>query len=276
MATSVSLNDYDWFTPADLTRVIDAIHALPDWKGVVLVGGQSLTAWVEFYKIKLPTFEGPYLTIDADFLGTRAEAEVIAKELGSNAQIPGFDNHTPNAAAIDFTGASGKTLHIDILTGVLGVKDEDVQKLAVNIQIDNNKPIPVLHPLLVLESRCINLERLSRKRHSNGITQARVACTVIEHYLADCLTTPERHREAFKATKRIANLAQTSAGVFVWQKWGIDVMAAVDASKMPGEFNRSWSYELAETVRKREIADRAVKKVSKSCLAIHPAIKRSR
>jgi hypothetical protein len=51
---------YDWFTPADLTRVIDAIHALPDWRSVVLVGGQSLTAWVEYYKIKLPAFEGPY------------------------------------------------------------------------------------------------------------------------------------------------------------------------------------------------------------------------
>jgi hypothetical protein len=110
LAESVSPNDYDWFTPADLTRVIDAIHALPDWKSVVLVGGQSLTAWVEYYKIKLPTLKGPYLTIDADFLGTKTEAELIAKELGSNAQIPSIDDHTPNAATIDFTGASGKRL----------------------------------------------------------------------------------------------------------------------------------------------------------------------
>ena len=62
MAEFVSHSDYDWFTPADLTRVIDAIHALPDWRSVVLVGGQSLTAWVEYYKIQLPAFEGPYLT----------------------------------------------------------------------------------------------------------------------------------------------------------------------------------------------------------------------
>jgi hypothetical protein len=58
LAESLSLSDYDWFTPADLTKVIDAIHALPDWKRVVLVGGQSLTAWVEYYKVKLPKFEG--------------------------------------------------------------------------------------------------------------------------------------------------------------------------------------------------------------------------
>jgi hypothetical protein len=35
----------------------------------------------------------------------------------------------------------------------------------------------------------------------------------------------------------IADFAQTSAGVFVWKQWGIDVIAAVDASKMPGQFN---------------------------------------
>jgi hypothetical protein len=132
LAESVSSNDYDWFTPADLTRVIDAIHALPDWKSVVLVGGQSLTAWVEYYKIKLPTLEGPYLTIDADFLGTKTEAE-----------------------------------------------------------------------------------------------------------------------------------AQTSAGVFVWQQWDVDVIAAVDASKMPGQFNRSWTHELAEVARKKEIANRMMKKIPK-------------
>jgi hypothetical protein len=95
---------------------------------VVLVGGQSLTAWVEYYKIKLPTFEGPYLTTDADFLGTKTEAEVIARELGSKAQIPNIDDQTPNAAVIDFTGASAKKLYIDILSGVLGLKSEGCPK----------------------------------------------------------------------------------------------------------------------------------------------------
>ena len=85
----------------------------------------------------------------------------------------------------------------------------------MSLEIDNNRPVPVLHPLLVLESRCINLERLSGKRHSNGITQARVACVVVENYLSNCLSSPGRHREVLNATKRIAGLAQTSAGVFV-------------------------------------------------------------
>jgi hypothetical protein len=48
---------------------------------------------------------------------------------------------------------------------------------------------------------------------------ARVACAVVENYLADCLNSPARHREALNATKRIADLAQMSAGVFVWKHW---------------------------------------------------------
>jgi len=80
LVQSLISDDYEWFTPADLTRVINAIHTLPDWSSEVLVGGQSRTAWVEYYKIKLPAFAGPYLTIDADFLGTNSEAQVIARE----------------------------------------------------------------------------------------------------------------------------------------------------------------------------------------------------
>lgn len=49
-------------------------HRLEDWKHVVLVGGQSLTAWVQHYQIQLPQFEGPYLTADADFVATRARS----------------------------------------------------------------------------------------------------------------------------------------------------------------------------------------------------------
>jgi len=118
-------------------------------------------------------------------------------------------------------------------------------------------PISVLHPLLVLESRCINLERLSEKRHANGITQARVARLVVGKYLDDCLSNPARRRESLKAARRLARLAQSTAGVFVCLEGGVDVLSILDPSKMPGQFERSWSFEVARTERKRAIASRA-------------------
>ncbi|GFE84892.1 hypothetical protein GCM10011487_68920 [Steroidobacter agaridevorans] len=254
MAESVGQDDFGWFTPADLRQVILAIHQLEDWKKVILVGGQSLTAWVEYYKIELPVFEGPYLTADADFLGTKAEAKVIASYLRGKAQIPKIDDHTPNTAIIEFTGEEGTKLLIDMLVGVLGVSTEDAAKLAVSVVLYDWQPVQILHPLLVLESRCANLERLPHKRENNGITQARVACLVVAKYLDDCVTTPARRKECLRAAKRIAALAKSSAGVYVWREWGIDVLDTVDPSKMPGQFPRSWEHEIAKVMRKREIA----------------------
>jgi hypothetical protein len=185
LAEPLSPDDYGWFTPVDLQNVIRAIHRVRDWQQIILVGGQSLTAWVQYFKIELPAFEGPYLTADADFLGSKVEAEVIARYLHGTTKAPAPDDPTPNTAIIEFTGERGEKLLIDMLIGVLGVPTPEARKLAVPVELAGCEPIQVLHPLLVLESRCHNLERLSHKRDGNGITQARVACQVVTRYLAE-------------------------------------------------------------------------------------------
>jgi hypothetical protein len=247
--------DYGWFTPADTKQLFRAIHKLPDWEKVVLVGGQALTTWVFKYKIDLLSFDGPYLTQDADFLGSRADAELIAKHLGGKAMLAHMDDHTVNTAVIEFTGKDGRRLLVDMLGVVLGLKDEDTRRLAVAVQLyDDWEPIRVLHPLLVLESRCANLEMLANKRTANGITQAKVAVLVAKAYIEECLLYPERRREALKAARRIAALAVSRSGVYVWKQWQIDVLEAVDPENMPGRFWCSWKYVLQKVQRKREIA----------------------
>jgi hypothetical protein len=77
LAEAIVQEDYGWFTPADLAQVVRAIHRLPNWQSAILVGGQSLTAWVRRYDIELPQFDGPYLTADADFLASRTEGDLV-------------------------------------------------------------------------------------------------------------------------------------------------------------------------------------------------------
>jgi hypothetical protein len=256
LAESVVRDDYGWFSPADLKKLFHAIHQAHDWTKVILVGGQSLTTWVEYYKIALPPFDGPYLTADADFLGTKADAQIVADELGGTAVFAGMDDHTPEVATVEFQGEDGHPLHIDVLLSVIGVSERDITKLAVPVQLNDWDPIQVMHPVLVLVSRCANLERLPNKRTGNGITQARVACAVVQRYLEECLADPNRAREALRAADRIAALAQSSAGIFVWKQWGIDVLGTIDPQKMPGEFSRSWPHEVARVEKKRQIAAR--------------------
>ena len=262
MAELLDQSDYGWFTPADLRQVIQGIHKTHDWTRVILVGGQSLTTWVQYYGITVPTFEGPALTSDADFIGTKAEAQVIANYLHGTAVLAGPDDHSPNSAIVEFTGGKGEKLHIDMLFNVLGISDNHVRKLAVEVQLYDWEPINVLHPVLVLESRFKNLELLEHKRTANGVTQARVACTVAKKYLEECLKHPSRRREALEAAKRIGKLAFGRAGVFVWRKWGIDPLTAIDPDKMPGQFRRSWEFTTARVERKRGIAVRNARRPS--------------
>lgn len=172
MARAVAVDSYGWFTPADLTKVIEAFHNSGNAQKVVLVGGQALVAWVIFYGIQLPSFDEPYLTQDADFIGSGTQARQIAKKLHGKTTIPAPDDHTPNTAIVEFSGEEGKVLLIDFLDRLIGIETADAKKLAVPVVIGNGLPIAVLHPLLVLKNRCENLLHLQAKRDANGITHA--------------------------------------------------------------------------------------------------------
>ena len=259
MAESLgSAEDYGWFKPADLQLLLEAVQRLPNPESIILVGGQALDAWILSFRIPIPPHEGDYLTADADFLGGKVEAQIIADYLQGTSRVPNMDDHTVNTALIEFTGSDGKTLQIDMLAGVLGLSNEDARKLAVPMEIIPGSPsVLILHPLLVLRSRCANLEILSVKRTNNGITQARVACAVAKKYVEACLSEPTRRREALDAAKMIADLAKSGAGLFVWTNWKIDVMTVIEPTRMPGQFNRSWTHDIAEVHRRRKIAERA-------------------
>lgn len=262
MAEPLSANDYGWFTPADLEVLFRVIHQLESTQSIILIGGQALTTWVRYYEIDLPpNIDMPYLTQDADFLGPGKIAALVAQNLPYGvARKPEVGDSTPNTATVVFVGATGEKILIDFLQNVLGIADKVVNDLAIKISINNWAPIKVLHPILVLQSRCINLQKLESKRDANGITQAKVACEVVKKYLAGCLNDPSRRREALNAAKRIVQIARSQSGVFVWTEWGIDVMAIVDPAQMPGEFSRSWTHEIAGVSRKRQIATRLKRK----------------
>jgi hypothetical protein len=47
----------------------------------ILVGGQSLTFWVDYFKIPVPKGDTPYLTQDADVLATKHDARSLSFHL---------------------------------------------------------------------------------------------------------------------------------------------------------------------------------------------------
>lgn len=81
----------------------------------ILVGGQSLTFWADYFKIPVPKSNTPYLTQDADVLATRHDARIVAAELHGTLNIPKPGDHTPNTAIVTYKTPDGRTLFVDFM-----------------------------------------------------------------------------------------------------------------------------------------------------------------
>jgi len=73
-------NGFDWFCPDDLPLFFKALQKAP--VPAILVGGQSLTFWIDWFDIPIPPLETTYLTKDADVLATKHDAKIEVAPLG--------------------------------------------------------------------------------------------------------------------------------------------------------------------------------------------------
>ena len=219
---------YDWFQPSDLPTFFHALQKAS--RPAILVGGQSLTFWVDYFKIPVPKGDTPYLTQDADVLATKHDARTFATELHGTLNIPKADDHTPNTAIVTYKTPDGRTLFVDFMGTLIGLTNEEIRKTAVEFEHHDYGLIRVLHPTLVLKSRIVNLHRLQSKRDSNGIEQARLAVPVanafFENYVSMGLAGKVPDRYLIDRVMWLGKLALSEAGIYVYTQWGIDVMAA--------------------------------------------------
>jgi hypothetical protein len=219
---------YDWFQPSDLPKFFHALQKAT--QPAILVGGQSLTFWVDFFKIPVPKSNTPYLTQDADVLATKHDARIFATELHGTLNIPKPGDHTPNTAIVTYNTPDGRTLFVDFMGTLIGLTNQEIRKTAVELEHPEYGFIRILHPTLVLKSRIVNLHRLQSKRDTNGIEQARLAALAakafFENYISLGLAGTNPDRYLVERVKWLGKLALSDAGIYVFTQWGIDVMEA--------------------------------------------------
>ncbi|MGV8934392.1 MAG: hypothetical protein ACOH1I_07200 [Gallionellaceae bacterium] len=219
---------YDWFQQEDLPRFFHALQKAPN--PAILVGGQSLTFWVDYFGIPVPKTKTPYLTQDADVLATKHDARIIAAELNGTLAIPTMDDHTPNTAIVTYSTPDGRRLFVDFIGTLIGLSNEEIRKTAVELEHEKYGLIRILHPSLVLKSRIVNLHRLQSKRDFNGIEQAHLAVLAAkafyENYVALGMAGKNPDRYLISRVQWLGELALSDAGIFVFTQWGIDVMKA--------------------------------------------------
>ena len=190
------------FGAAEVIEIASKFEAVDD---AFIIGGQATNVWAWFYQDKEPDLRltGPLTSEDIDYFGSQEAAGMVAEALGGKLLLPLRDDHTPSTAQI-VTTIKGKPLIIDFLGAVLGIGDRELRRgvsiLEVAGEIEGRSTtvlIKLLHPVLCLKSRMINmLHPATRRTDRVARTQAEASLVIVRRYIDDTLDDDDGWKEA--------------------------------------------------------------------------------
>lgn len=201
----------------------DVIKMIAPNKNVVLVGGNAVIFWCNYYHLNYDTEN---LTTDIDFFGTRSDLIEISDSLSipHHDYFPQMGDPTPNSGKMVIEAYGGsEPIEIDFLRCVTGLGNSDISKKAIDLSLDDVR-IRVLHPLHCLESKLSNLLNHPTKRNVYGVKQAEIAIDVARHFLND---EKSNDRKFINDSKIIFEIARSEAGVFSFVEYGLNAFSAL-------------------------------------------------
>lgn len=209
---------------------------------VVLVGGQAVNFWAEYYGDRAPALaeNAPYTSKDIDFAGGPQDVEAIAARVRGRAWLtPPFDP-SPNAGVVSFPGPSGEEQQIDILRVVHGLNLTEVDALARPIEETSDGTtvrFRVMHPVHCLESRASNVAELPDYNTPQAVNQLRASVICAREFLREILAAGAT-RATLDLNERIYKFRRyNSAAAVVLRDHQVDVFEAViNEEGLPEEF----------------------------------------
>lgn len=218
------------FTADQLRKLLSGVG-----RNAVLVGGQALAFWADYYRIPLDDAL-PAVSKDADFLGDRALVERISEMSGGHASFPPRRAMTALIGQVTIELANDQFLNVDVLHKIVGVRADSVKRRAEDVDLDGLK-FKVMHPIDVLQSRIWNLATLKDKQNEMGVLQANLAVQVVRRYIA--AIAGDNEKLALKAVEKVVDIAKSSAGRRA-ASFGIDFLSAIPVRSIRSEeFHRT-------------------------------------
>ena len=203
--------------------------------GAVLVGGQALAFWVAHYDIARPPRLVGAISDDADFLGTRADVEAIARGVGGRSVYPPRRAMTALIGQVEIPVAAGEYVNVDVLHRLVGLDGDQVRDHAAEVEL-NGVVFQVMHPMDVLQSRVANLATIDDKQNEQGVEQTRMALQVARAYIAEIAAIPEQgQRHATKLIEHVVTLARSGSGQRVARDFGIEFLTALPRQVITAE-----------------------------------------
>ena len=262
------------FRIRDISKVLES---LPDDNDTILIGGQALNIWAEYYAqqdASLNTYS-PFFSHDIDLLGDRDTAAAMHEIWKGEIRVPDMDTHTPMSANLRFNLEDGRSINIDFLEIMIGVDNYHIRKDAQKARNrDMQRSVLVLHPAHCLASRIHNsygiLNRRAGQPDSRSAERTRLAVKVLNLALSDLFRTQnkEAHREAYRFIEYTASLAVEDPSKRAYYLDNIDVLGAIPTDPNLGMtevfLNERYPRIRSYVARKREIYSRHFEKIEQS------------
>lgn len=225
-----------WWNSEELSdlylRFIDAgVH-------FVVVGGQAVNLWSENYRTTRAEWEElqPFASHDLDYLGGSIDAKHAARSLGVEAEFydPLSRVPIPNSGSLNVPLGDRKVL-VHFLHTVIGANRDEVRRTARMLPW-HGRQLPVMHPLLWLESKldCLFSLDQSRRQDLKHVKLARLATREFYRELVE----QNLARDVLTACERIAWLAKGEYGLRAWMLHDIECERAIPLDTIQGAAER--------------------------------------
>ncbi|MDP4024356.1 hypothetical protein Q8W71_17145 [Methylobacterium sp. NEAU 140] len=162
-----------------------------------VVGGQATNLWAWYYRDRSAVLQSddPLTSADIDYFGSFRVAQDFAALIGGRVFRPDADTMNSPSTAKVVTEYNGKTLILDFLNGILGVKLWELEAGVCNLIVEadlagepKQVEVAVLHPVLCLRSRVANMMHPAlRRRDPFAWRQLHAAIAVVTCYIDENL-----------------------------------------------------------------------------------------
>ncbi len=201
--------------------------------GAILIGGQAVNLWSERFERQgeVPWKDlRPYTSVDVDLLGNQADIKALAQNLASQVEFPNNPAHTPNIAKLH---CSNPEIDIDVLHSVNGLNSAEALQTAVQLKFQDIS-LRVLHPVLCIESKTINLVTLDQQvAGRQDEKHLRLSIANCREFLAS-LTAGRTPEELLAWAERMRIHANTHFGLTIQHKFKLRFSDAVPWEKWRG------------------------------------------
>jgi hypothetical protein len=192
----------------------------------VVIGGQAVNLWSRHYSqhsgsppSEWQHFE-PFSSRDLDCLGDSMDARDAGQAFGVEVQLyPAFGRTVgPNSGTMEIPLPQGDLL-IHFLHTPYGATPDEVKRTARLHQIGHQKQLPVMHPLLCLETKIACLFGLDQ-RGRQDVKHVHLSCLVFREYVCERLQLGVV-KDVLLAAERIGRLACDRLGLNLWRQYSI-------------------------------------------------------